>query len=163
MRTVVLIVIAYIAAHAIFYGVGWYADSISVTRVPERGLRYEVADLVKIADSQPRYIVPILLPLDVVVMFSLAGALAWAGYVFGAVAFPGWPAFAFLIPPLAYLAFDIAEDGFLAMLLGHLLPITASSVMALKVLTAVKLAAIVASEAMVLITGAVAAWRTWAT
>jgi hypothetical protein len=162
MRTVVLIVVAYIAAHAFFYGVGWYAESQGVSRFVERGIFYSettFADLVT-DPARSRYLVPVLFPLDLMVMLLLAGALAWAGYVLGPVAFPNWPAFAFLILPLAYLAFDIAEDSFLALLLSHSVPIAPYSIPALKTLTAVKLTLVWLSEAVVWLTGFMA-WRAW--
>lgn len=146
------VVAAYLVAHAIFIGGGKLAEAKGVDRSPERSIFYSIAALQAIARSGRPYIVPVLFPVDLIVMLALSGALYGAALYWGAEGLHLWP-------PLIYLIFDLAEDVLLALMLAGRVPISDRTVPGLKALTAIKLLAIIGAEAVALVAFVVAAYR----
>lgn len=143
------IVLSLVAAHVFFVGVGCYAKQSGVVRFPERGLSYSLDDLRKLAGDSRLYVVPLLFPLDLIVMILLAGSLGWAASEWGPYGFYRGEAWHYAALPLAYLVADLAEDILLAALLSFVAPVTAATVRLLKTLTAIKLGAVYGSYLLV--------------
>lgn len=147
---------ALIVAALVFQWVGSYAKQLDVDRSPEKHLFYK-ADKT-LADPSGHYVTPILFPFDLIVMLLLSGALALASAIWGPIAFGG-SAMLYVIPPLAYLAFDLAEDGWLALLLTRCVPLDNVTGLVLQALTAGKMAAVVGSGLLVVVYGVVTLYR----
>lgn len=147
----ITVVVGLLVASVVFRRVGNYAESRGVERMPERKLSYGVKDLSEIACASREYVVPILFPLDLIVMILIAASLGWAAVQWGphAIFLHGRTTVEFLIFPLAYLATDLAEDSFLALLLTHRPCIATPTVLMLKTLTALKFAALSLAVAVV--------------
>jgi len=161
MRTAVWLIASYIIAHAIFFGVGKYAKSIGVDRMPERSLSYSVDDLSAVASEARGYIIPVLFPLDLIVMITLSLVLAMVAAYSGPYGFDVDRHWILLILPAAYLLFDLLEDGLLVLLLSDQLSITARTTAALKGLTGLKLGAILLSELQAIGAMLMGAYRHW--
>ena len=147
--------IAYVIAHVIFKAVGILAACKKVDRSVERSLRYSTEDLRTAAANGRAYIFPFLFPLDLIVMLALAGSLALAAQYWGS---PIW-----VVPACVYLAFDLAEDGLLVLMLSGHVPISDRTVPVLKVLTGIKLLTVWIAEFIALAAFAVALghWLGW--
>jgi uncharacterized protein YjbI with pentapeptide repeats len=141
------------AAWVVFYLVGLFAKSRLETalpnslvkfpsRFPERSLSYP-ADLLQIfvrahPETARYYRMPILFPLDLIVMVLLSATMAGASWHwFAASEFP-YPMLAVILP-LLYFAADFAEDWRLGQLLVRPDAVTDDAVWSLKKLTALKL------------------------
>lgn len=158
----IVLVLSIVAAFGIFWLVGNYAESRFAgspfdSRFPERKLFYGVDEFRRLADSDVRkaYVVPVLFPLDLIVMLALSGSMGVAIWYWLSQAGFAWAMLAVLVP-LSYLLSDLAEDCLLAWLLqpDHVWPATMIGV--LKTLTAIKLVTIAAS--MALTVGAFILW-----
>lgn len=156
MRMHVPIVVTLLIAHAAFLMVGAYAESLQVVRLPEKVWGFVLPD--GFADSTGRYIMPVLFPLDLIVMVLVAGATAWAAATWGPQ-ISGWPVVLFLVLPLAYLAFDLVEDGLLILVLGKCIAAGSVSTV-LPLLTKAKIVTFVGTWIVAVGTGALAYWRT---
>lgn len=110
----VAIVVFLIVAAAVFIFVGNYASRHGVDRSPEKQFLYSIPD--GLTDKTKRYVVPVLFPLDLIVMVLLSGSLALASMTWGSYGLGGRP-WLFLILPLAYLVFDLIEDSLLILVL----------------------------------------------
>ena len=156
-----------VAAFGIFWLVGNYAEarfeneapfkeSGFESRFPEKKLSYDVSKFRRLAasDVSKTYVVPLLFPLDLIVMLALAGSMGAAiWYWFGQVS-PAWGALALI--PLIYFVSDLAEDCLLAWMLqpGNAWP--DQMIWVLKTLTAIKLVSVIASPVIAL--GAFLLW-----
>lgn len=158
----IVLVLSVLVAFGIFWLVGNYADgrfdgSSFASRFPEKTLLYSVDDFRRLADSDVRkaYVVPVLFPLDLIVMLALSGAMGAAIWYWLCQVSPAWVVLALPVP-LIYLLSDLAEDCLLAWLLQpeHARPATMIGV--LKALTTIKLVSVVASTALTL--GAFILW-----
>lgn len=131
------------------YAGGRFAGSSFEPRFPEKTLFYSVDEFRRLADSDVRkvYVVPVLFPLDLIVMLALSGSMGAAIWYWLGQASPAWAALAVLVP-LTYFLSDLAEDCLLAWLLqpDHARPATMIGV--LKTLTAIKLLSFAASMAL---------------
>ncbi len=97
---------------------------------------------------------PVLFPLDLIVMVVVAGATAWAAATWGPQ-FSGWHVGWFLAVLLAYLAFDLAEDGLLMLVLGKWIgAATVSGILSL--VTKAKIVTFVGAWVVAIGTGALA-------
>jgi len=149
----IVLVVSVVSAFGLFWLVGNHANdrfrgSGFETRFPEKTLSYDVDKFRQLAASDVRkaYVVPLLFPLDLIVMLALAGSMSVAiWYWLGAVS-PAWSILALV--PLVYLLSDLAEDCLLAWMLqpDHVWP--AMMIGVLKALTFIKLVSIVASTAL---------------
>ncbi len=146
---------ALLVAGAAFLGVGSYAAKLGVDRSVEKHFFYDARTL---SDGSGKYAVPILFPLDFVVMMLLAASLGWAAAVWGPMGLGGAPGY-YLILPLCYLAFDFAEDGLLILLLTSRVGLDFPLRVLLQCLTAGKLVAIGLSAAQAAIAGGAALYR----
>ena len=106
-----------------------------------------------------RYAVPVLFPLDLLLMACLAGFLSIASVALGgATSRFGGVLWLFALLPAAYLAADLVEDTVLASLLLH--RITPGLVKAAHVLTTLKIWTLGASAAQLVLLGILAlVWR----
>lgn len=145
-----------IAAFAIFWLVGKYADrrfagSSFASRFPEKTLCYGVDEFRRLASSDVRkaYVVPVLFPLDLIVMLALSGSMGAAIWYWLSQAAPAWATLAAFIP-LTYLLSDFIEDCLLAWLLQPDRAWPAVMIGVLKTLTAIKFVSIVVSMALTL-------------
>jgi hypothetical protein len=146
MRTNLWVIAALIIAHGFFIGVRVYGTTRGVDRLPEKTVHYSIDDLRKVAASSREYLVPFLFPLDLIVMLLLSGSLAWAAFHWGPYGFNARAAWAFALLPLAYLVSDLAEDGFLALLLSHRVAMTDATLQIMQGLTRLKFATIILAE-----------------
>ena len=91
-------------------------------------------------DLAAKYVVPVLFPLDVVMMAALAGFLALGSVTFGARVplLTGWMT-ALIVLPAIYFVADLSEDVMLAWLLTSPAAVSALRVAVLKGLTLAKL------------------------
>jgi len=143
------LVVSVVAAFGLFLLVGNYAEgrfegSGFESRFPETTLGYDDDEFRGLTNSDVRkaYVVPLLFPLDLIVMLALAGSMAAAIWYWLGQVSPAWTMLALI--PLIYLVSDLAEDALLAWMLQ---PDTAWPEMigVLKTLTAIKFASIIAS------------------
>jgi len=156
----IVLALSVLVAFGTFWLVGNYAEgrfdgSSFAPRFPEKTLFYSVDEFRRLADSDVRkvYVVPVLFPLDLIVMLALSmGAAIW--YWLSQVS-PAWVVLAVLVP-LIYLLSDLAEDCLLAWLLQPEQARPATMIGVLKALTAIKLVSVVASTALTL--GAFILW-----
>lgn len=156
----IMLVAAVLTAFGLFRLVGNYAESRFdgsgfEPRFPEKTLSYDADKFrrLTISDVRHAYVVPLLFPLDLIVMLALAGTMGAAiGYWLGQAS-PAWAVLAWV--PLVYLLSDLAEDCLLAWMLQ---PDSAWPAMigVLKTLTAVKFVSVIAST--VLTVGALLLW-----
>ena len=157
MPTPVWIICSIVVAWLTFFGVGFYADKcLDVRRSPERSLHYTLPEV-----SSPKarlYAVPVLFPLDLIVMLLLAASHGWAALYWGPGTLGIAPAW-FLLAPSAYLVFDLAEDGLLAALLTGGLARNPPTLTILHVLTVSKLLALIVAMAIAILVGGIAAKR----
>lgn len=144
------LVVAVIAAFGLFWLVGNYAEarfagSSFKSRFPEKTFRYDADKLRTLASSSMReiYIVPLLFPLDLMVMLALAGSMGVATWYWFGQASPAWTWLALI--PLIYLISDLAEDCLLAWMLQPPNAWPDAMIGVLKTLTAIKLVSILAS------------------
>jgi len=144
------LLLAVIAAFGLFWLVGNYAEarfaeSSFKSRFPEKTFRYDADKLRSLASSSMRktYIVPVLFPLDLIVMLALAGSMGVAIWYWLGQASPAWTWLALI--PLIYLISDLAEDCLLAWMLQPPNAWPDAMIGVLKALTAIKLASILAS------------------
>jgi hypothetical protein len=88
-----------------------------------------------------QYSFPILFPLDIAFLLVAGGAMLLASFYFARVVGLS-PALVgvVLALPLTYVAFDLLEDGMLAMMLNGAIGIAKGSVLVLSSLTVVKMA-----------------------
>lgn len=149
------IIAALLVAGAAFQGVKTYAAKHYVDRSVEKHLFYKVD---KLSDSSGKYVVPVLFPFDLIVMLLLAASLGWASATWGPQGLGGSPSY-YLILPLAYLAFDFAEDSLLVLLLMGTVGLDSITRPLLQGLTAGKLATFVLSAVQVAIAGGAALYR----
>ena len=149
-----------VAAFGMFWLVGNYAESRFKgsgfeSRFPEKTLSYDVEKFRRLTTSDVRkaYVVPLLFPLDLIVMLALAGSMGAAIWYWLGQVNPAWAMLALV--PLIYLLSDLAEDCLLAWMLQ---PDNAWPAMigVLKTLTAIKLVSVIAST--VLTVGAFLLW-----
>ncbi len=150
------VIAALAAAGVIFWCVGRYATAWDIDRSVERQIFYRIGDT--LTDPSGKYVWPVLVPLDLVVMLSLSGALAWASVTWGPPGLGGSAGY-YLILPLAYLAFDLAEDSLLVMLIKGWMPVAAATNVLLRGLTAGKMAAVILAVIQTVIAGAAALLR----
>lgn len=137
------------AAFGLFSLVGNYADGIFrnsclESRFPEKTLGYDAEKFRKLTVSEVRqaYVVPLLFPLDLIVMLALAGTMGAAiWYWFGQIS-PAWAMLALV--PLIYFVSDLAEDGLLAWMLQPGAAWSAT-IGILKTLTVIKFVSVIAS------------------
>src|SRR4051812_39951637 len=167
MRTHLTVVLFLVAAGLSFYAVGEFADRyLGVKRFPERTLSYTVAQLRELSanpGAARRYVVPVLIPLDLFVMILLGGSMAVASLVW--VRSTGVPAEAFwivLLLPIGYVAVDLAEDSFLAVMLSDPGNISDAAVTILKGLTVGKLVFVTAAFVQTLVLAVIAAYKGFA-
>jgi len=149
-----------LAAFGLFWLVGEYAkgvfrESRLEVRFPEKTLSYGREEFRQLTASDVRkaYVVPLLFPLDLIVMLALAGSMGVAiWYWFGQLG-PLWAMLALV--PVIYFVSDLAEDCLLAWMLQ---PSNAWSVTigTLKTLTAIKHSSVIASVVLT-----VAAFLLW--
>jgi hypothetical protein len=158
MRVHIAVIAALIGAALFFNWVGTYAKTHGVNRDPEKTFLYTLSD--KITDSSGQYVVPVLFPYDLIVLLLLAGSLAAAGAIWGPLGLGGPPLY-YVVLPLAYLVFDLAEDSLLALILTDKVAIVAVTRVLLQVLTAGKLATVVLSMVQAGLAAVVALYRCW--
>lgn len=144
------LVVAVIAAFGLFWQVSNYSEarfagSSFKSRFPEKTFRYDADKLRALASSGMRkiYIVPLLFPLDLMVMLALAGSMGVAIWYWFGQASPAWTWLALI--PLIYLISDLAEDCLLAWMLQPPTAWPDAMIGVLKTLTAIKLVSILAS------------------
>lgn len=154
------LVVSVAAAFGLFWLVGKYAEGLFKesrleSRFPETTLSYDPDKFRQLATSDVRkaYVVPLLFPLDLVVMLALAGSMGAAIWYWLGQASPAWAMLALV--PLIYLVSDLAEDCLLAWMLQ---PDNAWPAMigVLKTLTAIKLVSVIVST--MLTVGAFLLW-----
>lgn len=143
------------AAFGIFWLVGNYAESRFKgsgfeSRFPEKKLSYDDDKFRQLTTSDVRkaYVVPLLFPLDLIVMVALAGSMGAAiWYWFGQVG-SVWAMLALV--PLIYFLSDLAEDCLLAWMLqpDNAWPATIG---VLKTLTAIKLFSVIVSTVLTVV------------
>ena len=155
------LVVSVVAAFGMFWLVGNHAKgrfegSGFEPRFPEKTLSYDVDEFRRLAASDMRkaYVVPLLFPLDLIVMLALAGTMGAAIWYWLGQASPAWAALALV--PLIYLLSDLAEDCLLAWMLQPDNAWPAAMIGILKTLTAIKLVSVIAST--VLTVGAFLLW-----
>ena len=155
------LVVSVVAAFGMFWLVGNYAESRFKgsgfePRFPEKTLSYDVDKFRRLTTSDARkaYIVPLLFPLDLIVMLALAGSMGAAIWYWLGQVGPAWAALALV--PLIYLLSDLAEDCLLAWMLQPDNMWPASMIGILKTLTTIKLVSVIAST--VLTGGAFLLW-----
>ena len=139
----------FVAAFGLYHLVGNYAksrfeNSGFESRFPEKTLAYDREEFRHLTASDVRkaYVVPVLFPLDLIVMLALAGSMGAAiWYWFGQLG-PLWAMLALV--PLVYFVSDLAEECLLAWMLqpGNAWSATFGI---LKTLTAIKLGSVIAS------------------
>ena len=152
----VAIIVALIVAGAVFWGVGKYAASVKVDRSVEKTFPYDYGKPLR--DDTHKYVVPVLFPLDLIAMIVLSASFGWAAATWGPIGLGFSPAL-FLVLPIAYLGFDLAEDSLLALVLTGVVDVTAGSRTLLTALTAGKLVFFIGALGQVVMTGAAAALR----
>jgi hypothetical protein len=88
-------------------------------------------------------------------MLAMAGSLALAAQY--------WESAIWVVPACVYLAFDLAEDGLLVLMLSGRVPISDRTVPVLKVLTGIKLLTVLTAEfiAWAAFTDALGHWLGW--
>jgi hypothetical protein len=155
------LVVSVVAAFGMFWLVGNYAESRFKgsgfePRFPEKTLSYDADKFRRLTASDVRkaYVVPLLFPLDLIVMLALAGTMGAAIWYWFGQASPAWAALALV--PLIYLLSDLAEDCLLAWMLQPDNAWPAAMIGILKTLTAIKLVSVIAST--VLTVGAFLLW-----
>jgi hypothetical protein len=155
------LVVSVVAAFGMFWLVGNYAESRFKgsgfePRFPEKTLSYDADKFRRLTASDVRkaYVVPLLFPLDLIVMLALAGTMGAAIWYWFGQASPAWAALALV--PLIYLLSDLAEDCLLAWMLQPDNAWSAAMIGILKTLTAIKLVSVTAST--VLTVGAFLLW-----
>jgi hypothetical protein len=155
------LVMSVMAAFGLFWLVGNYAEarfteSSFKSRFPEKTFRYDADKLRRLASSDVRkiYVVPLLFPLDLLVMLALAGSMGAAIWYWLGQTSPAWAMLALI--PLIYLVSDLAEDCLLAWMLQPDSAWPDAMIGVLKTLTAVKLASVIAST--VVTAGAFLLW-----
>jgi hypothetical protein len=155
------LLVSVLAAFGLFWLVGSYADarfkeSSFKSRFPEKTFRYDADKLRRLASSDVRkiYVVPLLFPLDLIVMLALAGSMGAAIWYWLGQVSPGWTILALV--PLIYLVSDLAENSLLAWMLQPDNAWPDAMIGALKTLTAIKLVSVVAS--MIVTAGAFLLW-----
>lgn len=154
------ITVSVLAAFGLFWLVGIYSEGVFKeshieVRFPEKKLSYDSEKFRELTASDVRkaYVVPLLFPLDLIVMLALAGSMGAAiWYWFGQLG-PQWALLALV--PMIYFVSDLAEDCLLAWMLqpGNAWSATIGM---LKTLTAIKLGSAIAS--MVLTVAAFLLW-----
>lgn len=158
MRVHIAVIAALIGAMLFFNWVGKYAETHGVDRAPEKTFLYALSD--KFADRSGQYVVPVLFPYDLIVMLLLAGSLGAAAAIWGPPGLGGPPLY-YLILPLTYFVFDLAEDSLLALMLTGKVSIVPVTRVLLQVLTAGKLVTVVLSMIQAGLTAVVALYRCW--
>lgn len=150
-----------VAAFGIFWLVGNYAESCFErtgfkSRFPEKTLSYTVGEFREMARSNVRkaYVVPLLFPLDLIVMLALAGSMGAAIWYWLGQASPAWAELALI--PAIYFVSDLAEDCLLAWMLQPGSAWPDQMIWALKTLTTIKLFSVIASTLITL--GAFLLW-----
>jgi hypothetical protein len=143
------LVVSVVAAFALFWLVGKYAEgrfegSGLESRFPEKTLAYDDDKFRRLTTSDVRkaYVVPLLFPLDLIVMLALAGSMSAAIWYWLGQVSPAWTMFALI--PLIYLVSDLAEDCLLAWMLQPDTP-WPEMIAVLKTLTTIKFASVIAS------------------
>ena len=150
------VIVALFVAGVFFCWVGKYAGELGVDRSVEKHLFYQIGG--KLADGSGKYVVPVLFPLDLIVMLLLSGSLAWASASWGPQGLGGSPCY-YLILPLAYLAFDLAEDSLLVLLLQEYVSVSPAIKIVLQGLTAGKMATLVLAGIQTVVAGGAALCR----
>lgn len=142
------LVVSVVAAFGIFWLVGNYAKVRFEGRFPEKTLSYDVDKFRRLAASDVRkaYVVPLLFPLDLIVMLALAGSMGAAIWFWLIQVSPACAMLALV--PVVYLLSDLAEDCLLAWMLQPDNAWPAAMIGVLKTLTAIKLVSVVASTAL---------------
>jgi uncharacterized protein YjbI with pentapeptide repeats len=150
--------LAVAVAWAVFFLVGAFAksklqvrlqnSSVEIpSRFPERSVTYSSEFLKAFVRDYPSvaqyYRVPILFPLDLIVMLLLSAAMAAASWHWFAASGFRWPMISAILPLLYFVA-DLAEDLRLRRLLNNPDAVTRNAVASFKILTVLKMATIIA-------------------
>ena len=155
---IVLLLLLFASSIGVFLFVGARGDEVFKTfvereksglpsRFPEKFpfIRYDDTHLMTLkanySDVARQYVSPILFPLDLAFMLIAGGTMLLASFYFARMVglSTPWVCIALALP-VVYLAFDLVEDGMLAMMLKGTIGITTGSVWVLKSLTLVKIA-----------------------
>lgn len=149
------VIAALVLSLAVFWAGGFMARCLGVDRSPEKSFHYVVPDKYAASDG---YVVPMLFPVDLIVMLLMSAALGWAAVVWGPPGFGVTSWWILLALPVAYLVFDFAEDRLLALIISGKAEIAASRGL-LSFLTKAKFIAVIAAWVEVALAGACAYWR----
>jgi hypothetical protein len=144
-----------ILAGLTYYGVGALAEhSLKVERLPEKGLAYTTENLKTLAANRTmasKYVFPVLVPLDLLVMILLAASMA-LGSAFWArsMGLPPEAIWIVLLLPAAYVAADLIEDSMLVVMLTYQETINDAFVGWMKVFTVIKMGSVLGAGAQTL-------------
>lgn len=151
IRRDTFLVVMIVMVWGLFFAIGpYYADQHFgkiEPRFPERHVNYTLGQLRALASTRHLasfYAAPLLFPVDLIVMIALSGSMGLASFYWlrDIGTMRPWMA---LVLPATYLLSDFVEDSVLVWLLGDSTRISAGIVTALKVVTMIKLASIVAT------------------
>jgi hypothetical protein len=133
-----LILFAAIYGAQKYYGVEDY-------KVTGRNVDYTAADVTALAQNQRTaagYVVPILFPLDLLLLASLAAfMMTWSVHFAGAAGIPAPWVWLVIVVPVIYMAADLSENTLLARMLTDPATITERAVAVAQATTQLKLAA----------------------
>jgi hypothetical protein len=136
LSTVVLFAAIYGAQK--YYGVEDY-------KVTGRNVDYTAADVTALAKNQRTaagYVVPILFPLDLLLLASLAAFMTtWSVHFAGAAGIPAPWVWLVIVVPVIYMAADLSENTLLARMLTDPATISERAVAVAQATTQLKLAA----------------------
>jgi hypothetical protein len=121
-----------------YYGVDDY-------KVTGRNVDYTAADVAALAQDQRTaagYVVPILFPLDLLLLASLAAfMMTWSVHFAGAAGIPAPWIWLAIVVPVIYMAADLSENTLLARMLTDPTTISERAVAVAQATTQLKLAA----------------------